>query len=396
MTSAPTLSRLDRFGLRRRPGDRMLSGLAAGIAHRLGIAPVYVRAGFITLAFVWGIGVLLYLAGLAATLDDEAPASGETREASIGQRVGLASLFTGALLVVRGVGLWPGDELVWPVAAVAFGAAFVLDHGDIDSRAAFLRLLDPDNPGTRRRTVAGLLLAVFGVALLTAGAVPGLGVAGLAVVVTGAGLTLLFGPWVWRLAEELGSERRERIRQEERAEMAAHLHDSVLQTLALIQRSDDPRRMVTLARAQERELRRWLYERAPAPRGDQLSAALQAAADRVEADFDVRVEVVSVGDLALDERLTALVAAAGEALTNAAKHAGVERISLYSEVGEEAVEVWVSDQGKGFDPEAVAFDRRGIADSLVGRMHRYGGSAAITSETGEGTEVHLSIQRSGT
>jgi signal transduction histidine kinase len=177
--------------------------------------------------------------------------------------------------------------------------------------------------------------------------------------------------------------------------MAAHLHDSVLQTLALIQRSDDPRRMVTLARAQERELRRWLYERAPAPRGDHLSAALQAAADRVEADFDVRVEVVSVGDLALDERLTALVAAAGEALTNAAKHAGVERISLYSEVGEEAVEVWVSDQGKGFDPEAVAVDRRGIADSLVGRMHRYGGSAAITSESGEGTEVHLSIQRSG-
>lgn len=175
--------------------------------------------------------------------------------------------------------------------------------------------------------------------------------------------------------------------------MAAHLHDSVLQTLALIQRTDDPKRMVTLARAQERELRRWLYERAASPGSDRLSTALQAIADRVEADFDVPVETVMVGDVALDSGIQAAVGAAGEALTNAAKHAGVDRISLYAEVTDNAVEVFITDQGNGFDPSHVGDDRRGITESIVARMERHGGSAAVTSEPGEGTEVHLALPR---
>jgi signal transduction histidine kinase len=174
--------------------------------------------------------------------------------------------------------------------------------------------------------------------------------------------------------------------------MAAHLHDSVLQTLALIQRTDDRRRMVTLARAQERELRAWLFG-VQATAGYRLSAALTELGARVEADHDVPVEVVTVGDAGMDDRLQALVAAAGEAVVNAARHSGAPSVSLYTEVGEEAVEVWVSDQGKGFDPAAVPPDRRGISQSVVGRMQRHGGSATVTSTVGEGTEVYLRLPR---
>jgi signal transduction histidine kinase len=150
---------------------------------------------------------------------------------------------------------------------------------------------------------------------------------------------------------------------------------------------------VTLARAQERELRKWLYERVPDSEGERLSDALQAAADRIEADFDIPVEVVTVGDAPLDDRMRALAGAAGEALTNAAKHAGVSRISLFAEATDALAEVFVTDQGEGFDLNGVNGDRRGIADSIIGRMDRHGGRAEIHSEPGEGTEVHLSMPR---
>jgi signal transduction histidine kinase len=153
--------------------------------------------------------------------------------------------------------------------------------------------------------------------------------------------------------------------------------------------------MVTLARAQERELRKWLYERFPEASDESFAAQLQAAADRIESDFDIPVEVVTVGDLAVDEHLRALTAAAGEALTNAAKHAGVDRISLFAEVTEDMVEVFVTDQGRGFEPGEVNGDRRGIADSIVGRLTRHGGTAIVNSEVGEGTEVQLTMPREG-
>jgi signal transduction histidine kinase len=216
-----------------------------------------------------------------------------------------------------------------------------------------------------------------------------LGTVVLAALVTAAGVTLVLGPWLVGLARDLGRERTERIRQEERAEMAAHLHDSVLQTLALMQRTDDPRRVVTLARAQERELRRWLYEKGPPVEGERLVAALRSAADRVETDFDVPVEVVAVGDRSLDDPTRAMVAAAGEAMTNAARHSGAGSVSVYLEVGDEVVDLWVTDQGKGFDPDGIPPDRQGIAASIVARMRRHGGTAEVRSEPGEGTEVHL-------
>lgn len=175
--------------------------------------------------------------------------------------------------------------------------------------------------------------------------------------------------------------------------MAAHLHDSVLQTLALIQRSaDDPRRTATLARQQEHELRQWLYG-ADTAVADSLVAALQAMAAEVEVRHDVRIEVVAVGDLALDDEVQALVAASREACVNAAKHSGDRTVSLYAEVGVDQVEVFVRDRGRGFDPSAAEGDRMGIAQSMVGRLERVGGSVRIDSSVGTGTEVQLRVPR---
>lgn len=173
--------------------------------------------------------------------------------------------------------------------------------------------------------------------------------------------------------------------------MAAHLHDSVLQTLALIQRTDDPKRVSTLARVQERELRRWLFDSSVADGQELLSRALQKEADRIENTYDVPVVVVTVGDRPVDNQMRAMVAAAGEALTNAARHSGADRISVYSEATEGSSDVWVSDLGRGFDAGRVASDRRGIAESIVSRMQSHGGTAVVASVPGEGTEVHLQL-----
>jgi signal transduction histidine kinase len=200
---------------------------------------------------------------------------------------------------------------------------------------------------------------------------------------------LLFGPWVWGLFEELTDERRARIRSEERADMAAHLHDSVLQTLAMIQRSDDPQRMITLARAQERDLRTWLFDPESTGRAGTVGEGVTAAAAKVESDFDVPIEVVVVGDRPLDDAAVTLVAATSEAMANAARHSGARSVSVYVECSDDAVEAWVTDQGEGFDTEGIPEDRKGISESITARMSRAGGEATVLSTPGEGTEVHL-------
>jgi signal transduction histidine kinase len=215
----------------------------------------------------------------------------------------------------------------------------------------------------------------------------------LSLVVVTLGLGLVLAPFWLRLVRGLTAERAERIRSQERAEVAAHLHDSVLQTLALVQkRADDPRAVATLARRQERELRSWLSG-APAARPDErLADALRAAAAEVEEAHGVPVEVVAVGDRDLDDRHRALVAAAREALANAVRHsASDEPIALYVEVTDGRTEVFVRDRGPGFDPATVPEDRRGVRESIVGRMARHGGRAAIHSAPGAGTEVELTL-----
>jgi signal transduction histidine kinase len=174
--------------------------------------------------------------------------------------------------------------------------------------------------------------------------------------------------------------------------VAAHLHDSVLQTLALVQRSSDPQQVAALARRQERELRAWLDGGRPDP-GESLASSLEAAAAEVEETHGVPIDVVAVGDARVDERGAALVAATREALVNAAKFAGGALVQLYAEVGEERTEVFVRDRGPGFDPAAVPEDRRGLRESIVGRMDRHGGRAVVHSSPGAGTEVELVIER---
>jgi signal transduction histidine kinase len=208
-------------------------------------------------------------------------------------------------------------------------------------------------------------------------------------------LLLIGGPWVWRLAVERDVERTARIRSEERSDVAARVHDSVLQTLALIQKhAQEPRRVASLARRQERELRGWLY--GDQPLGDDsasLCAALEAAAGDVEELHGVRVELASAGDCTVDASVSALVLAAREAMTNAAKFAGVDEIDVYAEVTDEAVGVFVRDRGAGFDRDAVPADRRGVVESIEGRMERAGGRATIVTSPGGGTEVELHLPR---
>ena len=221
----------------------------------------------------------------------------------------------------------------------------------------------------------------------------------LAAIVVAIALVVIFAPFFFRLVTSLSLERAERIRSQERAEVAAHLHDSVLQTLALVQkRADDPREVAALARRQERELRTWLSGAAEHPAGERwLAAALQAAAQEVEESRGVAIDVVAVGDAPLDRDGEALVAAAREAMLNAAKFAGdAGAVAVYAEAGDERLEVFVRDRGPGFDPAAIPADRRGVRESIVGRMERHGGRAAIhAAPGGGGTEVELVLERGG-
>jgi signal transduction histidine kinase len=327
------------------------------------------------------------------SFDDVDDREVELVDGQLGLGLGLA--FLGFLLFTRVLGWWPDDALVWIVTAISFGVAALTDRA---LPSPLTSLLDPgvEQPG-RIRVLIGVSLLVGGLAFMssTIGPIAELGAVLLAVALTGLGLLVAFGPWVRRLAQDLGHERRERVRQEERAEMAAHLHDSVLQTLALIQRSDDPIRMSLLARHQEGELRDWLYGNIPLDGVDLMSTALRGIASKVEQDHQIPVDVVTVGDVNLDESLRPLLGAANEAMVNAAKHSGADRVSAYMEVDDSTIEIFVTDQGKGFDPAEVGPDRKGIENSIVARAERAGARVSIESEPGEGTEIGISLRREG-
>jgi signal transduction histidine kinase len=375
--------RLD-LDLHRRSSDRVLAGVAGGVADRLGVPAGYVRSAFVVSSLLWGLGLVLYVAIWMATF--EQVEDREPRRLTSSQQAGVGLMFLGVLVAFRSLGMWPNDALVVMVAMVSFGMAVLSDFDWLG------RLLDPEavRP-SKPRIAAGAVLLLAGLAIFAGSIsqVRSLGQVTTAVVVTVVGVVLVFGPWLVGMGRALTSERRERIRQEERAEMAAHLHDSVLQTLALMQRTDDPKRMVTLARQQERELRSWLYGARPSATEQHFAAALEDVAARVETDFTIPVEVVTVGDGPLDETGLALVAAAGEAMINAAKHSGAGEVSVYAELVDGRADVWVADLGQGFDPDEVPADRRGLTDSIHARMTRAGGGAQVDARPGEGTEVHL-------
>lgn len=378
-----------RFHPARRADDRIIAGVAGGLADELGVPDAYVRAAFLTLLTIWGLGGLIYL-GLWLAAYDRVEDRSVERVSNV-RAVGLGIAFVGLVSLLGSLGFWPNPELVLTAGALAFGTAALTDRS---RPGPFAALLDPevDRP-SRVRIVIGVGLLIAGLTVFTAsvGPVFEFGVVFLAVTLTGLGIFVAFGPWVRRLLSDLAEERSQRIRQEERAEMAAHLHDSVLQTLALIQRSDDPARMAILARHQEAELRDWLYGTAPLDGIDMVSTALKSAAARVEEDHQIPVEVVTVGDHPVDEASRSLVGAASEAMVNAAKHSGADRMSLFLEADERSVSVIVTDQGKGFDLTSVNSDRKGIADSIRSRVEKAGGTVEIISEPGEGTEVILTM-----
>ena len=239
------------------------------------------------------------------------------------------------------------------------------------------------------------MLLIAGVASLAdlTGGVGSVGASLSAIAVVIGGLAMFGAPALGRILRDLDEERSTRIREDERARVSAHLHDSVLQSLVLIQRSDNPRQMANLARRQERELRAWLYGDAPTGDPTTLHAAIEVLTTELEADHDVRIEAVIVGDQPLDDASRALIAALREAIVNAARHADVDRIDVFVEADDTELTGFVRDTGIGFDPATVPADRHGINDSIIGRVERVGGTAVVESNLGVGTEVEIRIPR---
>ncbi|MFA9443805.1 PspC domain-containing protein [Egicoccus sp. AB-alg6-2] len=384
----------------------MIGGVAAGLGARLGVDPVLIRIAFVVLSLAGGAGVLLY--GVLWAFTPVAAPGVPRRPATLQQATSLGLICLGVLLLLRGLGLWFGDALVFPVTLAAVGSAIVWTRGDDADRSRWSQVtaripgshaLSSAAPGPASpvRLLVGTLLVAGAVAGFLAGqdGLDALRELGFAVLAALVGLGLLFGPWLWRLVDQLGLERRERIRQEERAELAAHLHDSVLQTLALIQRNaDQPRRMVALARSQERELRGWLYgQRDRLHEQTHLGAAVEQVVEEVEAVHDLQVDVVVVGEAAVDDPVLALLAAMREACVNVAKHAGVTTASVYVEVEDDQVTAFVRDRGAGFELAAIPADRRGVRESIIGRLDRHGGHGRVRSRPGEGTEIELCVPR---
>jgi signal transduction histidine kinase len=397
-------------GLLRRDRDEgWIGGVAAGIARRFGIDVSLVRLAFVVSAAAGGIGVGAYALGwLLIPAGDAHPGRVriETGRAAVEVALGTGLLLLAVLLTVRELGLWFSDAVVWPLVLVAAGGALIWRQSMSATEDApsprptpSPSAVDPGAEGKRAaaaisRTGVGIAL-VIAAALIFLQATGALGAARdvlLGAIAVAVVLGVIFAPWVARLVRSLTEERAERIRSQERAEVAAHLHDSVLQTLAMVQRSaDDPTEVSSLARRQERELRAWLAGR-PAPgQSMRLASALEAVAAQVEERHGVPVEVVVVGDRDLDPAHEAVVAAAREAMTNAAKFGGGSTVDVYAESNGPRTQVFVRDRGPGFDTGSIPPDRRGVRESIVGRMERNGGRARITSSPGAGTEVELTL-----
>ncbi|MDQ1497065.1 MAG: hypothetical protein QOI86_405 [Actinomycetota bacterium] len=406
--------------LTRRRDGRWIAGVCNGLAAALGVQVGALRAVVVLLALgsLPAVAILYALAWAFlppetdAEADDRAaagpgaPAAGLTiggRPADLVDAVAVLAVVAGGVLVLGQFTAWLPGQVVAPAVLATVGAGLAWGWGGRSG---------PSAAAGRRERLRPLFLAV-GISLVVLGGLAtlaavgdlrsiGRSAAGAAVLTAGA--VLLFGPWMARLARNLTDERRQRIRSEERSEMAAHLHDGVLQTLALIQkRAGDDKAVRSLARRQERELRSWLYGArvsgaAPGEWNGEtgagtLATLLRRELDDVEDRYGVRLDAVLVGDAPLDDAGRALVAAGREAALNAARHAGVDTVDVYLEVEPDRVSLFVRDRGRGFDPTAVPPDRRGVADSISARVRRHGGTAEVRSAPGEGAEVELSVPR---
>jgi phage shock protein PspC (stress-responsive transcriptional regulator)/anti-sigma regulatory factor (Ser/Thr protein kinase) len=397
--TAPAIS----LRFRARDDRRVLAGVAGGFADQHGVDPTLVRVALVVLTLAGGLGIVLYAAG--AVLAGRSAPTTTPFPRDRRRDVAVVCVTAGLLSVVRSAGLWLGDPVMVPILVIATGiVVLALSRPDTGERP--WTALPPEAFSSFGgkwlviRIMAGAALIATGLFLVGTLDIGSVGVVSpsvragvIATALTVLGVGIVLGPWLARLVQGAADDRRDRIRADERAAMAAHLHDSVLQSLALIQRTaDDPRRTVTLARRQERELREWLYgSGATDAVATTLVTALRDMAADVEDAYDVRVEVVAVGDRPLDGSGEALAAAAREACVNAAKHSGADEVSVFVEVGAEAIEVFVRDRGRGFDRSTVESDRRGISESIEGRVSRLGGTVEIDTAPGSGTEVTLTV-----
>ncbi|MDH6698833.1 signal transduction histidine kinase [Streptomyces sp. MAA16] len=422
---APLTEQRSPRKLYRSSDGRWLGGVARGLAGHLGLPVVWVRLVFVGLFMADGLGALLYAAfwffvplGVGGVgeqrslslVSTETSADGRrrlvARRPDKGQIVALLLMVVVAMVFVGSVNVGNGAKAyLWPVVLVGAGVALVWRQADNARRARWVEV------GRRKRTLS-LLRAAAGVVLVTAG-VSGVFVlqgsaahlgsvlqAALAVLV---GITLLAGPYLVRMTQDLSEERLMRIRAQERAEVAAHVHDSVLHTLTLIQRNaENAGEVRRLARAQERDLRTWLYKpegtgKDEADEPADLADAVRGNAAEVEDKHGVPIEVVVVGNCPLDERIGAQMQAAREAMVNAAKYGGEGgAVQVYAEVEGKKVFVSVRDRGPGFDLDAIPADRMGVRESIIGRMERNGGTARLRAVPGGGTEVELEMERAET
>ncbi|MFE9885187.1 PspC domain-containing protein [Streptomyces scopuliridis] len=404
--------------LYRSADGRMLGGVARGLAGHLGLPVVWVRLVFLGLFFAQGLGALLYAVfwivvplGVGGTTAEprslfETSPDGRRRlrKPDRGQIFALIALLIGASVFVGNVNLGrsQADRYIWPTLLIGAGVVLVWRQADNARRARWTEV------GRRRRifqlarglagvALVGLGLAVF---MVVRGAAAQLGNVLTGAIAVVAGVALLAGPWLVRMTQDLSEERLMRIRAQERAEVAAHVHDSVLHTLTLIQRNaDDGGEVRRLARAQERELRAWLYKPEGTGKDEEdepttLAEAVKRTAAEVEDYHGVPIEVVVVGDCPLDEKLAAQMQAAREAMVNAAKYGGEGgAVQVFAEVEGRTVFLSVRDRGPGFDLDGVPDDRMGVRESIIGRMQRNGGTARLRSVPGNGTEVELEMER---
>lgn len=373
--------------------NKLLGGVSAAFAGELGVDVFLIRIGWVVLFASGGWGALLYLVswgilswtsfkGLTASRP-RIPKGRDARSRIAGVALCIAGL-AGLLSQLPG----PDEGALWSAGLMALGL--------LTTWRQFGTTLGPEDQRSILQMVGGLVVATIGAALLvfvlvgpsTLAAVFYLVIIVLVAVVLGS------SPWWWRSLQRLDRERQAKAASDEREVVAAHLHDSVLQTLSLIQRNaDDPQVMLNLARRQERELRNWLDPDRVSRLGGSVRGYLDDMASEIEELYGIPVEAVVVGDCFVDEVVEQALGAGREAVVNAAKHSGADQIDIYVEITNDDFEVYVRDRGVGFDPETITGDRRGIRQSIEARMLRIGGSVVIASTPGEGTEVELAVAR---
>jgi signal transduction histidine kinase len=388
----------------------VLGGVCGGIARRLGVSSRRVRIVAVLAALFFALGVIVYMTYWILVIrqgEDRSILSrtgSDKREKEI-LSVGTIAVFS-LLLALQILGF---NVFGFVTLFLTFGAlgALVVWRGVSTSERTHLREITDSIAtmgsatgegwvGITLRTVVSVVFILIGVAGLSRvsrrpGAASGVVIGSTALVL---GLIILFAPWWIGTLRGLSKERNARVRAQERADMAAHVHDSVLQTLSLIQRAaDNPVEVARLVRMQERDLRLWLVD--PESFGltsdppDTLAESAFEIENEVEDTYAVSVDVVIVGDCDLSPPVLALLGAGREATVNAAKWSEAPSVKIYIEVEPERISMFVRDLGKGFDPAEVPADRQGISGSIVERMARCGGQATIRSSPGSGTEVEL-------